>query len=113
MSAFFEHHQQAIRLDYSCFDRILRNAIVQVVPNPASVVGFLKEKRLATPLTPAYAARAPGFTGSLVCRRRSRLEPTARVRPPERRRKPPKIKKLEKREQNSHFSPNNGLSLPS
>ncbi|MGZ3318541.1 MAG: hypothetical protein ACXU95_14720 [Isosphaeraceae bacterium] len=54
MNAFLEHHQQAIRLDYSCFDRILLNAIVQVLQNPASVVGFLKEKRLATQLTPAY-----------------------------------------------------------
>ena len=54
MNAFIEHHQQVIRLDYSCFDRILLNAIVQVLQNPASVVGFLKEKRLATQLTPAY-----------------------------------------------------------
>lgn len=54
MNAFLEHHQQAVRLDYSCFDRILLNAIVQVLQNPACVVGFLKEKRLATQRTPAY-----------------------------------------------------------
>ncbi len=44
MNAFIEHHQQAIRFDYSCFDRILLNAIIQVLQNPACVVGFLKEK---------------------------------------------------------------------
>ncbi len=54
MNAFIEHHQQAIRFDYSCFDRILLNAIIQVLQNPACVVGFLKEKRLATEVTPAY-----------------------------------------------------------
>jgi hypothetical protein len=54
MNAFVEHHQQAIRLDDSCFDRILLNAIIQVLQYPAAVVGFLKEKRLAPQLTPAY-----------------------------------------------------------
>src|SRR5712675_857163 len=54
MNAFIEHHQQAIRFDYSCFDRILLNGVIQVLQNPACVVGFLKEKRLATQLTPAY-----------------------------------------------------------
>jgi hypothetical protein len=54
MNAFIEHHQQAIRLDYSCFDRILLNAVIQVLQYPSSVVGFLKEKRLASQLTPAY-----------------------------------------------------------
>jgi hypothetical protein len=38
----------------ACFDRILLNAVIQVLQNPASVVGFLKEKRQATNLTPAY-----------------------------------------------------------
>ena len=54
MNAFTEHHQQAIRFDYSCFDRILLNGIIQVLQNPACVVGFLKEKRQATRVTPAY-----------------------------------------------------------
>jgi hypothetical protein len=53
-SAFVEHHQQAIRLDYSCFDRILLNAIIQALQYPSSVVGFLKAKRSADQLTPAY-----------------------------------------------------------
>jgi hypothetical protein len=54
MNAFIEHHQQSIRFDYSCFDRILLNGVIQVLQNPACVVGFLKEKRLAARVTPAY-----------------------------------------------------------
>jgi hypothetical protein len=54
MNAFVEHHQDSIRFSYSCFDRILLNAIIQPLQYPASVVGFLKDKRQATALTPAY-----------------------------------------------------------
>ena len=54
MNAFIEHHQPAIRFDYSCFDRILLNGVIQVLQNPACVVGFLKQKRQAARVTPAY-----------------------------------------------------------
>src|SRR5512147_762870 len=54
MNAFIDHHHQAIRFDYSCFDRILLNGVIQILQNPACVVGFLKEKRQATRVTPAY-----------------------------------------------------------
>ena len=54
MNAFIEHHRPSIRFDYSCFDRILLNGVIQVLQNPACVVGFLKEKRQATRVTPAY-----------------------------------------------------------
>jgi hypothetical protein len=54
MNAFIEHHQPATRFDYSCFDRILLNGVIQVLQNPACVVGFLKEKRQADRVTPAY-----------------------------------------------------------
>jgi hypothetical protein len=54
MNAFIEHHQPAIRFDYSGFDRILLNGVIQVLQNPACVVGFLKEKRQADRVTPAY-----------------------------------------------------------
>ena len=54
MNAFIEHHQPAIRFDYSCFDRLLLNGVIQVLQNPACVVGFLKEKRQAARVTPAY-----------------------------------------------------------
>lgn len=53
MNAFIEHHQPAIRFDYACFDRILLNGLIQVLQNPACVVGFLEEKRQATRVTPA------------------------------------------------------------
>src|SRR5262245_37859439 len=54
MNAFIEHHQPAIRFDYACFDRILLNGVIQVLQNPACVVGFLKQKRQAARVTPAY-----------------------------------------------------------
>lgn len=54
MNAFVVHHQGSIRFTYSCFDRMLLNAIIQPLQYPASVVGFLKDKRQATALTPAY-----------------------------------------------------------
>jgi GNAT superfamily N-acetyltransferase len=54
MNAFLEHHQPVIRFDYACFDRILLNGVIQVLQNPACVVGFLKEKRQASRVTPAY-----------------------------------------------------------
>jgi hypothetical protein len=34
MNAFIEHHQPAIRFDYSCFDRILLNGVIPVLQNP-------------------------------------------------------------------------------
>jgi hypothetical protein len=54
MNAFVSHHQDSIRFTYSCFDRMLLNAVIQVLQYPASVVGFFKQKRQATALTPAY-----------------------------------------------------------
>jgi hypothetical protein len=54
MNAFIEHHQPAIRFDYSCFDRILLNGVIQVLQNPACIVGFLKEKRQASRVTPDF-----------------------------------------------------------
>jgi hypothetical protein len=54
MNVFIEHHQPAIRFDYSCFDRILLNGVIQVLQNPACVVGFLKEKRQAARVTPDF-----------------------------------------------------------
>jgi hypothetical protein len=54
MNTFIEHHRPAIRFDYACFDRILLNGVIQVLQNPACVVGFLKQKRQADRVTPAY-----------------------------------------------------------
>ena len=35
MNPFIEHHQQSIRFQYSCFDRMLLNAVVQPMQQPA------------------------------------------------------------------------------
>lgn len=45
MNAFLLHHRDEISLVYSCFDRILLNAVVPVLQSPASVVWFLQEKK--------------------------------------------------------------------
>jgi hypothetical protein len=54
MNAFVEHHEQSIRFAYSCFDRILFNAIIQPLQQPAIVVGYLDKIRNAPPLAPKY-----------------------------------------------------------
>ena len=54
LNAFLQHHQSSIRFSYECFDRILLNAIIQILQYPASVVGFLKDKRGLSTITPSY-----------------------------------------------------------
>jgi hypothetical protein len=54
MNSFVEHHQQSIRFAYSCFDRILFNAIIQPLQQPAVVVGYLDKIRHAPTLAPKY-----------------------------------------------------------
>jgi hypothetical protein len=54
MNAFVKHHGKSIRLEYSCFDRILLNAVIPVLQQASSVVWFLKEKRAAKTLTSSY-----------------------------------------------------------
>jgi len=34
VNPFVEHHQQSIRFQYSCFDRMLLNAVVQTMQQP-------------------------------------------------------------------------------
>ena len=57
MNAFVEHHAKSIRFEYSCFDRILLNAVVPVLQQPSSIVWFLKERRSAKTLTSDYFRR--------------------------------------------------------
>lgn len=45
MNAFERHHSGSIRFGYSCFDRMLLNAVIQVFQSPASIVWFLRERR--------------------------------------------------------------------
>ena len=40
MNAFFEHHQDNIRLAYGCFDRLLLNGLIQPFQQPERVISF-------------------------------------------------------------------------
>ncbi len=54
MNPFVEHHQRSIRFQYSCFDRMLLNAIVQPMQQPARIVGFLDKCRQVPSITKDY-----------------------------------------------------------
>jgi hypothetical protein len=54
VNPFVEHHQQSIRFQYSCFDRMLLNAVVQPMQQPAMIVGFLDKCRQVPSITRAY-----------------------------------------------------------
>jgi hypothetical protein len=57
VNPFIEHHLDSIQFQYSCFDRMLLNAIVQPMQRPAMIVGFL-DKCLGVPsITKAYFRR--------------------------------------------------------
>ena len=45
MNAFFEHHQDSIRLNYRCFDRLLLNGLIQPFQQPERVIGFFSTYR--------------------------------------------------------------------
>ena len=45
MNAFFEHHQDSIRLNYRCFDRLLLNGLIQPFQQPERVIGFFNSYR--------------------------------------------------------------------
>ena len=53
MNPFVEHHRQSIRFQYSCFDRMLLNAIVQPMQQPPRIVGFLDKCRQVPSITKA------------------------------------------------------------
>ena len=54
MNPFVEHHRRSIRLQYSCFDRMLLNAVVQPMQRPALIVGFLDKRKHVPSITRAY-----------------------------------------------------------
>lgn len=54
MNAFAERHAGSIRFGYSCFDRMLLNAVIQVLQSPASIVWFLREHRGVPRLSREY-----------------------------------------------------------
>jgi hypothetical protein len=45
MNAFYEHHQDSIRLHYRCFDRLLLNGLIQPFQQPERVIGFFNTYR--------------------------------------------------------------------
>lgn len=54
MSAFLDHHRDSIRFQYSCFDRLLLNAIIQPLQEPAIIVGYLARIRKVPSITRQY-----------------------------------------------------------
>jgi hypothetical protein len=57
VNPFIEHHQQSIRFQYSCFDRMLLNAVVQTMQRPAMIVGFLDKYRHVPSISKAYFSK--------------------------------------------------------
>ena len=53
VNPFVEHHQQSVRFQYSCFDRMLLSAVVQPMQQPARIVGFLDKCRQVPSITRA------------------------------------------------------------
>jgi len=54
VNPFVEHHQQSIRFQYSCFDRMLLNAVVQPMQRPALIVGYLDKCKHVPSITKTY-----------------------------------------------------------
>ncbi len=85
MNPFVEHHQESIRFQYSCFDRMLLNAVVQPMQQPAMVVGFLDKCRHVPSITKAYFRQVSEdyhrFVGHLAATERIQIvEPPKGVR---------------------------------
>ncbi len=51
MNAFLKHHQDNIRFNYRCFDRILLNGVIQPFQQPERVVGFFNTYRQLYPVS--------------------------------------------------------------
>src|SRR3989454_11936068 len=51
MNAFYQHHQDNIRLQYRCFDRLLLNGLIQPFQQPERVVGFFNSYRQLYPVS--------------------------------------------------------------
>jgi hypothetical protein len=54
VNPFIEHHCRSIRLQYSCFDRMLLNAVVQPMQRPALIVGFLDKCKHVPSISRSY-----------------------------------------------------------
>src|SRR5512140_2847646 len=51
MNAFYEHHQNSIRFNYRCFDRLLLNGLIQPFQQPERVIGFFNTYRHQYPVS--------------------------------------------------------------
>ena len=51
MNAFYQHHQDNIRMHYRCFDRLLLNGLIQPFQQPERVVGFFNSYRRLYPVS--------------------------------------------------------------
>ena len=51
MNAFYQHHQDNIRWQYRCFDRLLLNGLIQPFQQPERVVGFFNSYRKLYPVS--------------------------------------------------------------
>ncbi len=51
MNAFLKHHQDNIRFNYRCFDRILLNGLIQPFQQPERVIGFFSTYRQLYPIS--------------------------------------------------------------
>jgi hypothetical protein len=51
MNAFHEHHKDHIRFNYTCFDRILLNGLIQPFQQPERVIGFFSTYRNQFPVS--------------------------------------------------------------
>lgn len=85
MNPFVEHHQQSIRFQYSCFDRMLLNAVVQPMQRPALIVGYLDKCKHVPSITRAYFRQLSEdyheFVAELAVKQRIQiLEPPKGVR---------------------------------
>jgi hypothetical protein len=81
VNPFIEHHQQSIRLQYSCFDRMLLNAVVQTMQQPAMIVGFLDKYRHVPSISKAYFGKVSDEYHDFV-RRLAAAQQVAIVEPP-------------------------------
>lgn len=74
MNAFIEHHRPSIRFGYSCFDRILLNAVIQPLQRPPVIVGFLDKYRKVPSITRQYFREVSAEYNGFVERLASRYE---------------------------------------
>jgi hypothetical protein len=56
MNAFVNHHRDAIRFDYSCFDRMILGGCILALQLPGQVASFLRDRRKIGNLSRSYLA---------------------------------------------------------